>query len=656
MKTKLANLPGLFCIGLALIMIAGGCNYPSPDQPPEVAPVIETSASVAASPAARTPTPEPDPPRVLSVCLTQEPASLFLYADSSPAARAVRQAVYDGPIDMSGYAAQPVILERIPSLENGDASLETVEVRAGDLIVDADGRLTTLVEGVRYLPGGCRETSCATVYSPSQTGSESVMMDQLAVRFTLLEGLSWSDGTALTMQDSLYSFEVAQALFPQVRPDLIQHTDSYKALDERSLEWRGVPGNLDPSYPTNFFHPLPRHAWQAIPAEALEGAELSARQPVGWGAYVIDEWVAGDHITLTKNEAYFRSTEGLPYFDHLVFRFPANGVEALAALQAGECDLIDEAPADYYPQDGLRQVQDSGDVTIFYEPDTAWEQLAFGILPSDPGLPAFFGLKEVRQAAALCIDRQRIVDALSPAGSQVMHSYIPGAHPLFNPDAPRYAYDPAAGANMLQAAGWVDLDNDPATPRQALGVPGVLDGTSFQVELLALDNPERSLVAGMIRDYLALCGLEVNVRSLPAEELFAPGPEGAVFGRRFNLAQYGWPASTQPACELFTTAEIPGPYPEFPKGWGGANAPGYSRLEYDQACQQARTSLPDDALYQSAHRQTQAIFSEDLPSLPLYSRFRLILARADICELMPDPSAESSLWNLESINYGEGCT
>ncbi len=128
-----------------------------------------------------------------------------------------------------------------------------------------------------------------------------------------------------------------------------------------------------------------------------------------------------------------------------------------------------------------------------------------------------------------------------------------------------------------------------------------------------------------------------------------------MFGRRFDLAQFGWPATPEPACELFTTAEIPGPYPEFPKGWGGANAPGYSRLEYDQACQQVRSSLPDEALYQSAHHRAQAIFGEDLPALPLYSRFRLILARADICNLLPDPSAESSLWNLETLDYGDGC-
>lgn len=653
MNPQITKLLGLLWLGLAVIVIAVGCNYPSPDRPPGVTPELETSVPVASPPATHPPTIEPAPLRVLVVCLTQEPASLFLYGDSSPAARAVREAIYDGPVDTKGYNTHAVILERMPDLANGDASLEAVEVRAGDLIVDAEGRLSTLVEGIRYLPSGCREASCAVDYSPDQAGTSAVTMDQLAVRFRILEGLSWSDGTPLTAQDSLYSYELAQALFPQARADLIQHTDSYKALDENSLEWRGVPGYLDPSYSTNFFQPLPRHAWQDMPSASLVEAELSARQPIGWGAYVIDEWVSGEHISLSRNESYFRSSEGLPYFDRLVFRFPADGLEALAALQAGECDLINEAPPDYYPQDGLRQVQDSGTVTSYYNADTAWEQLTFGILPSDTSLPAFFGLKEVRQAVALCIDRQRIVDALTPSGSDVMHSYIPDAHPLFNPQVARYAYDPAAGADRLQEVGWVDLDDDPSTPRQAVGVPGVQDGTPFQVELLALDNSERSLVAGVLRDSLAQCGVEVNMRSLPAEDLFAPGPDGAVFGRRFNLAQFGWPASNQPACELFATGEIPGPYPDFTKGWGGANASGYSRQEYDQACQQARNSLPDDALYQSAHHQAQAIFSEDLPVLPLYSRYRVVLARLDMCGLEPDTSAVSFLWNLESYDYGD---
>lgn len=652
MKLLTGKFSWLLWIELALIMTAAACNYPTPDPPPVATPSAMVTSSVDQLPVLPTQTIEPAPLRTLVVCLTQEPNSLFPYGDTSSAARAVRQAIYDGPIDLVGYGVQQVLVENIPSLANGGALLDPMQVRSGDLIVDAEGRLTSLVDGVTYLPSGCREVSCASTY----TGSEPVNMDQLTVRFTLREGISWSDGLPVTAEDSLYAYEVAQALFPQVRSELIQRTFSYRALDERSLEWRAVPGYLDTSYATNIFPPFPQHAWVDIPPEALATDERSARNPISWGPYVIDEWVAGDHITLSKNETYYRVGEGLPHFDHLVFRFIVDGKQALAALQAGECDLVDEAPVDYYDRDSLRQVLDAGNIAAFYEQDTAWEQLTFGIQPSDPGLPLYFGLVEVRQAVAQCIDRQRIVDSLAPGGSQVMHSYVPAEHPLFNPDAPRYAYDPVAGAAALQAAGWVDLDNDPGTPLQAQGVPGVVDGTPFLVELLTLVNSERDQVAGLIRDSLAGCGIGVEIRSMDAEELFAPGPEGEIFGRRFNLAQFGWPATMEPPCGLFTTAEIPGPYPDYPKGWGGANAAGYSREEFDRACLQARNSLTDDDPYKVAHRQAQAIFGLDLPVLPLYSRYRLVLARQDICGIEPDPSAESALWNLEQIDYGDGCT
>jgi peptide/nickel transport system substrate-binding protein len=255
----------------------------------------------------------------------------------------------------------------------------------------------------------------------------------------------------------------------------------------------------------------------------------------------------------------------------------------------------------------------------------------------------------------MCIDRQQIVQALFPDQSQVMDSYTSSANPLFNPQARQYLYDPAGGASLLQTAGWIDLDNDPLTPRIAQAVPGVVDGTPFQVDLLTQDTPERQQAAELIKESLAQCGIQVNVRNLESAELFAPGPDGLVFGRKFDLAQFGWDTSLEPPCELYTTRQIPGPYPQYPMGWGGANASGYSQPEFDSACATARNSLPDDPIHQEAHFQAQAIFAEDLPVLPLYSRFRIVAARPDLCGLQLDPQAHGVFWNIEGYNYGEEC-
>ncbi len=598
-----------------------------------------------------TASPSPLPPRVLTICMVGEPTSLFLYGDQSVAARSIRQAIYDGPYDVLNFDVSPVIWTEKPTLENGDAQINPVEVSAGALIRDADGKLATLDQGVSYQPSGCTEASCAKKYE----GSDPVKMDQLSVRFHLRPNLRWSDGTPLTADDSQYSYEVAKALYPQARADLIARTQSYQALDASTVEWRGIPGDRDPLYATNFFTPLPRHAWGGIQPQDLSTAEISSRAPIGWGPYRIDEWTSGDHITLSKNPTYFRATEGLPHFDRLVYRFMQNGAEALSALLAGECDFVDESAGLETQGDQLLQLQQEGKIAIQFETGTAWEHADFGIQSLDAQAQPLFQNKETRQAIATCIDRQKMATELFPGKSQVPDSFVPPDHPLYNPDVKKYSFDPQAASQMLQDVGWVDSDNNPSTPRVASGVAGVADGTPFEFDYLVPADGEKPQAAQILKDSLAQCGIRVNVRTQSTDQLFAPGPDGPIFGRKFAMAQFAWVTSLQPPCGLYISGQIPGPYPDYPEGWGGANVSGYSNPEYDRVCQAALSTLPDSPDYQDLYRQAQAIFAEDLPSIPLYLHLKVVAMRPDMCGVKVDPSADSALWNLESMDYGKNC-
>ncbi len=631
---------------LLLVILLGltACNAQPPVIPNPTNPAVPTEDI-----STPTPTATPEPPRFLSICLGQEPQSLFLYADQSLAARNVRAAIYDGPFDMLQFETQPVIIEKTPRLADGDVRLETIEVRAGDWIVDKDGKLTALSEGVVYFPSGCAETACAQVYS----GSEPVVMDHLVVQFRLKQALLWSDGSPLTAANSQYSFRLASALYPRYRPDLINHTLSYRSLDDANVEWRGVPGYRDPQYATNFFTPLPEHAWGSYPPEQLLSEDASNRKPIGWGAYIIEEWTPGDHITLGKNPNYFRSAEGLPAFDRLTFRF-VSGDEALAALQAGECDLVDKSALSEAQAPALAAMN----VKVAYENAAAWEHLDFNLAPliqTNPAGAAISSSKELRQAMAACIDRPAIAEALFPGQSQAPDSYVPPSHPLHNPDVRQYRYDPQAASAALTALGWVDNDNNPQTPRLSQGVPTVPDGTPLQFPYLTITGPTRQQAAEMLKASLAGCGVQVDIQYMEATQLFNPGPDGPVFGRQFTLAQFGWESSVEPACFLYTSDEIPGPYPQYPKGWGGANASGYSNQQFDLACRQALNSLPDQPEHSQAHQQAQALYAEDLPSLPLYLIPNRLAMRPDMCGVAPDASAGTALWNLETLDYGEGC-
>jgi peptide/nickel transport system substrate-binding protein len=634
------------------LLAAAACTAEAPQTGGEIntpAPVLETPE--------QTPLPSSTPvlPAELTICSAQEPSSLFIYSDQSIAARQIYEALYDGPYDILHYEVVPVILEKNPSLVDGDIFLSPIELMLGDLFVAADGTLTNLVEGTPYIPAGCQSLDCVKTYQ----GTEPIQVDQASVRFKLRQGLQWSDGASLTADDSVYAYEIARSFYPRVQADLLAHTQAYQALDSFTIEWRGLPGYLPSQTVNHFFTPLPRHLWGDLTPEELLASEEVNRKPLGYGPYAIENWQAGDRLVLKRNPNYFRSSEGLPKFETLVYRFVPDGQSALDLFLAGECDFLDETHSLDNSSGPLQEALVTGKAKLVEEANTAWEHLDFGIQPVSPAenpLAQLFQPKEMRQAVALCLDRQRIAnDHLGEDAAQVSDSFVPSDHPLHNPGLVQYPYDPAAGAALLDSLGWKDDDGDPVTPRLSQGVAGVVNGVPLSIQLLSLDGPDNLQMAETVQESLAGCGIAVQIQTLPAQDLLAPGPEGPVFGRHFQMTIFSWAASAQPACFLFTTGQIPGPYPEFSLGWGGANASGYSNFEYDRQCGIAGNSLQEQSWHAGANLQSQAIFAEELPVIPLFQHRQAALAQPDLCGLAPDASARSMLWNLENLEKSASC-
>jgi peptide/nickel transport system substrate-binding protein len=137
------------------IMLLSACQ-------PQVAPTSDVQTEPE-PPAVVLPTtePTPEPPSSLVICIGEEPQTLYPYGGNSKGMWSILEAIYDGPIDTVNFMPEPVILEKIPDFESGDARIETVTVAAGERIVDANGSVVVLLAGVRYLPTGCSDTSCA---------------------------------------------------------------------------------------------------------------------------------------------------------------------------------------------------------------------------------------------------------------------------------------------------------------------------------------------------------------------------------------------------------------------------------------------------------------------------------------------------------------
>jgi peptide/nickel transport system substrate-binding protein len=146
-----------------------------------------------------TPVPVVEEPRTLVICLGQEPDALYPYGTDMLASSQIQEAVWDGPVDTRSFAYQPVIIEKLASLADGDAVINTVDVVAGDKVVGDDGEVHELAAGVKVRPAGCSATECAVEWD----GTAALQMEQMVVTTKLLPGLTFSDGTPLTSADQI---------------------------------------------------------------------------------------------------------------------------------------------------------------------------------------------------------------------------------------------------------------------------------------------------------------------------------------------------------------------------------------------------------------------------------------------------------------------
>ncbi len=631
---------------IALVFLILACQLPFSVSTPTASPSEVVPPEV-------TPTPTLSS---LTICLGEEPNTLYPFGGPNEAAQSVLAAIDDGPIDTLSYNYQPVILQKLPSLADGDAQIVPVSVTAGSKVVDANGNLTALSTGTQVRPASCRTDGCVITYD----GVTALQMDQMIVTFKLRPDITWSDGTPLTADDSVYAYQLAADKNTPGSKFVIDRTQSYEAADPTTVQWWGIPGYFDPSFMTNFWTPAPKHIWSQFTTQELPQIDVASRAPMGWGPYMMDEWMAGDHITLTKNPYYFRTAQGYPKFDQLNFRFISDPNAAISELAAGRCDILDPSIHLDTQVALLQQMQQSREIRATFAQGPTIEWLGLGIRPAsyDDGYNTAKGDRQdiladprTRQAIALCLNRQKVVDTVLFGQSSVPLSFVPADHPLYSGSVPSYKFDPATGIQLLEQVGWKDLDGNLATPMLAVSVKNVAAGTPLTLKFYTTPTLQRHQTVEILSQSLAQCGIGVKVQYFDQNTLYTSGPVGVLFGRNFDLAEYGLETdSIEPPCDWFTSSEIPNAI----NNWVGTNVTGYQNADYDTACHNARLALPGEQSYKGDYQQVQATFAAELPAIPLYYRLKVAAARADVCHFDLDPTA-NPLWNVEAFDKGQEC-
>jgi peptide/nickel transport system substrate-binding protein len=549
------------------------------------------------------------PANRLTICLVSEPSTLFSYGEASFEKNAVLDTILDGPVDYRSYEHIPVILEELPTIENGGAIIQEVTVYMNGKYVDDN-------DNVRGW------------------SSSEIKMKQIIVTFRLIEGLLWSDGTPLTADDSLLGYEIARdsAVATSDYAYLAERTASYTALDSRTVQWVGLPGYTDPLYNTHFFPPVSRRAFGSLTHEQMISDQQLNTTPLGWGPFRIVEWSLGEKISLERNPFYYRASEGLPYLDQVIFRFVPDD-QILSELTSGGCDV---GAQDFNWEAQLQNIRTSeiaGTLVPQYVKDGFFEHLDFNLQPINQPFASFSDVR-VRQAVAYCLDRQAIIDEVLYGLSEPPDSFIPSEHPLYNPEVTRYEFDPQRGLALLKAAGWEDHDGDEIIDQ---------NGRKLSLILYTRSNLMRDKITSLISQQLGNnCGIEVTIEPHTREELFNPFPDGLISGRRFDLAEFIWTTTEGwQTCDLFTSVQIP-----TEDNPSGVNYTGFSNPEYDTACDTGTNSLNYTERL-ADYRKLQTIYSAELPSLPLFWQLKITVMRPFVSGLILDPSAASEFWNIE---------
>ena len=610
------------------------------------------------------PTPTIEPVKELRVCLGSEPRSLYAYKAASTVEKEVLAALTDGPIDIfPDGSSQAVLLEKMPSFVDGSASFSSVSVQAGDIVVNNEGNLVVLAAGVSVYPSGCSGPECVLVWD----GASALQVDQLSATYTLKKGLKWSDGEPLTADDSLYAFELAADPATPSTKKYVDLTAGYDMLDEWTVQWTAAPGLVTDDFASFFWAPLPRHAWTDIGADALLSDENANRSPLSYGPFMLAEWVAGSHIRLVRNPNYHRAAEGLPAADVLTFKFlsTTDPASLLTAAQA-ECDIVSSSALDLQDIEYLRENAPAAGMQLADQTPSAIEMIAFGIKPSSyddsyspfgGDRPDFFGDVRTRQALAYCIDRQTLINKLLGGAVEAADSILAPEHPLLTgSDLAGYDFDPSLAATLLGQVGWLDVDLNPQTPLTAASVPNIPPGTAFEVELLLSESPLRVEIAAEISAQLAACGVKANITQLPLSALYQPGPDGLLFGRKFDLALLSLQTAKSFECGLFSSAEIPSDANYWlGASTGGANFFGFASEAYDTACDDVEQSGLNHSLAEESAKSALRLLQTELPFIPLYYHPQAVLLQDGICGISMGDPAGHVFQRIEEIVAGDDC-
>lgn len=393
--------------------------------------------------------------------------------------------------------------------------------------------------------------------------------------------------------------------------------------------------NCSTDFPCGAYADWPALFSQLYPSFALKGLDFnqiwtncicgSDGKPVADGPYYLASYTPGQGAVLKANP-YFHERAKIAEID---FKVITDAALLAEAMRSGQVDAI--APPFTTDLLALR-----GAPGITYQLAPIYSLEHYDLREGSGSSNVLLRAPWMRQAIALALDRQAMIDAVYGPGTGLKPVdnllFYPGEDG-YRPDFARWNHDPGKALALLKrhCAGGPAAP-DPANTKvwQCAGLPAVFRYTWPSTA------PARTAIEQVAKANLKAVGIAITERPLPGSVIFTPSgiPSGD-----FDLAQYA----------EFTSGD-PGDWYDGYRCLGNQNWTGYCSHSVDALLRAANGELEPERralLFQRA----DATMATEVPSIPLFQKLGVLVHKTALVGLGPNPGLFSYFWNVEKWRW-----
>jgi peptide/nickel transport system substrate-binding protein len=464
---------------------------------------------------------------------------------------------------------------------------------------------------------------------PHVAESWEISDDGLTISFVVREGVVFSDGEPLTVEDVAFSWRFVmdeKIAAPRARA-------YYSRIKDVTTNDRTVTFHFEEPYFGSFalagnMGILPKHFYSKY-LESVEAAEefnTSTGLLLGSGPYRLPSptaWKPGDLIELVRNERYWGWVSAP--FERRIWKTINSDAAQLTEFKNGGIDVYGARPLEYrdlsQDEDILRRTQPYE----YYSPRGGYVYIAWNNVRE--GKPTPFADRRVREAMTYLTDRQRIID-------EILLGYAQPANGPFNPlgkqadpELPLRSFDLAKAKALLAEAGFKDRDDD--------GVLESEDGDPLSFKLTypaGSDNFKRIML--LLKDLYVRAGVLMEPDPVDWPVLI-----NTLNTKSFDAVSLGWTANFE--IDIYQMLHSSQTEP------GGDNFISYRDPELDELIESGRREMNEDdrmAIWHQVHRRIW----EEQPYTYLFRSKTLIFADRRIrnVQVVRAGLNEGGLWSM----------